>query len=369
MVVLSPAVQVPIEPKLWFAHLFGFAEEAGRQKLYELLEIVEDESRGLLRLRSRANGASYGIGHFSRPSLSELRTTASKLAPANIRSTLEHIATRDVFELHTMPEYRGATFMAASQFNCLEFPNPDVVPEYGVTGYIFDGTQGPACALAAAPATVYRNYFAITNGKQGQTEGNQLNNLADAVAQLVPMASGAAVLRVENGYTSSDDERLHELNRQLSDGSVRKRVMEALRIGVHSQVEVPWACRFQLLPAEKRNIVTQAYCSALSCGYSDGSLDLWEPMARVVLEASYEATLLSAAIEQTEGCGSGRVVLTLLGGGVFGNRNAWIEEAIARAFLAVERAGLSVVLAHFGHVDQGRKQRLQGLIDSQRQCS
>ena len=32
-------------------------------------------------------------------------------------------------------------------------------PEYGVTLYAADPTQGPACALACAAGSVYRNYF------------------------------------------------------------------------------------------------------------------------------------------------------------------------------------------------------------------
>jgi hypothetical protein len=33
------------------------------------------------------------------------------------------------------------------------------VPEDGVTAYAADPTQGPACALACAAGSVYRNYF------------------------------------------------------------------------------------------------------------------------------------------------------------------------------------------------------------------
>jgi hypothetical protein len=33
------------------------------------------------------------------------------------------------------------------------------VPEHGVTVYAGDPTQGPACALACAAGSVYRNYF------------------------------------------------------------------------------------------------------------------------------------------------------------------------------------------------------------------
>ena len=48
-------------------------------------------------------------------------------------------------------------------------------------------------------------------------------------------------------------------------------------------------------------------------------------------QASYEAVLLCAALDQAEAQGSGLAVLTFLGGGVFGNRPEWIEAAIARA--------------------------------------
>ena len=34
-----------------------------------------------------------------------------------------------------------------------------MTPEDGVTRYKDDPTQGPACAIAASAATMYRNYF------------------------------------------------------------------------------------------------------------------------------------------------------------------------------------------------------------------
>lgn len=36
----------------------------------------------------------------------------------------------------------------------------DIIPENGVTMYANGYTQGPACVIAAAAGTVYRNYFA-----------------------------------------------------------------------------------------------------------------------------------------------------------------------------------------------------------------
>ena len=56
----------------------------------------------------------------------------------------------------------------------------------------------PACSLAAGPATVYRNYFADTNGEIGQSAGNQLNNLGDLLDHVGPTAKD--FLKVKNGY-------------------------------------------------------------------------------------------------------------------------------------------------------------------------
>ena len=68
-----------------------------------------------------------------------------------------------------------------------------------------------------------------------------------------------------------------------------------------------------------------------------------------MLEAAYEATLL-AAVEQAVGGGSNIVLLTRLGGGVFGNADAWIDDAIVRAIEIVKDAGLDIRLVSHGRV-------------------
>ena len=62
--------------------------------------------------------------------------------------------------------------------------SPDVTPEDGVTRYQDDRTQGPACAIAAGAATIYRNYFAPIEGQQSLTAARQNNGLADLGAAL-----------------------------------------------------------------------------------------------------------------------------------------------------------------------------------------
>jgi len=169
----------------WFRELFGFQESScARDPARVRSKFNFDRKTG--DLRSLSNDQTFNAGFFSTPSLTELREAARKIgllrANGKARATLNgrdklqirHVATKDVFELHAQKEFEGATFMAASQFNCLEFPGPSVVPEDGINDYVYDGTQGPACALAAPAGTVVRNYFAPTNGSVGQTEENQV---------------------------------------------------------------------------------------------------------------------------------------------------------------------------------------------------
>ena len=80
-------------------------------------------------------------------------------------------------------------------------------------------------------------------------------------------------------------------------------------------------------------LVSQAFCSALPVAYAGLAQSPWAPFATLVLEAAYEATLCAAAINAAER-GSNVVLLTLLGGGVFGNRDPWIFAGLRSALQA-----------------------------------
>jgi hypothetical protein len=98
-------------------------------------------------------------------------------------------------------------------------------------------------------------------------------------------------------------------------------------------------------------MVSQAFCSGLPVAYGGGRPSEWEAFARLVLEAAYEATLL-AAVEQSLAGGSNIVLLTRVGGGVFGNSDEWIDDAIVRAVKMVEHAGLDIRLVSYGQVHE-----------------
>ncbi len=95
------------------------------------------------------------------------------------------------------------------------------------------------------------------------------------------------------------------------------------------------------------HLVTQVYCSAMPIAYSREGADDWEPIAKLVLEGAYEATLRVAA-ENLARTGNNKVFLTLLGGGAFGNEPEWIADAVLRAPALVRHSGLDIQLVSYG---------------------
>jgi hypothetical protein len=114
-----------------------------------------------------------------------------------------------------------------------------------------------------------------------------------------------------------------------------------LRIGVHSGVEVTDA------EPEQRPLVSQAFCSALPVAYTQVPPAHWRPFASLVLEAAYEATMLAAVVNKHRGA-SNVVLLTLLGGGAFGNEDNWIFSAIRRVLRMMLDSNLDVRLVSYG---------------------
>jgi hypothetical protein len=254
--------------------------------------------------------------------------------------------------MHADPGLEGALFQVASQFNLLEMTGPSITPEDGVTRYSADHTQGPACAIAAGAATIYRNYFAPVEGGIGQTQDRQINALA-AVGQALSSKLGCQVSelwQMRNGYALCTTTGLDGITRLLAGGDedLREELRGRLAIGLHRNVEVTD------VREGARRLVSQAFCSALPVAYGSGPSAAWEAFARLVLEAAYEATLM-AAVEQSSAGGSNIVLLTRVGGGAFGNADAWIDDAIVRALEIVEHGGLDVRLVSHGRIHDSNR--------------
>ncbi|BBX09937.1 hypothetical protein [Mycolicibacterium aichiense] len=324
----------------WFQRMTGFTED-GYDSTQRRLTIDGDE------LVSTVNGKRFSIGELTVPTLADLRNRVT--VARGERSSVSALV-GDARKLHADPRFVGALFQVASQFNLLEMVSENVTPEQGVTRYASDPTQGPACAIAAGAATIYRNYFVPFEDGIGQTADRQVDALAGvgaALSQLTALPM-SALWTMRNGYALCSHEGLAAINGALTSAS--DDVIDALRgqlaIGLHRDVQVTD------VQEPGRRLVSQAFCSALPLGYSRLPRQEWELFARLVLEATYEATLL-AAVERAAGGGSNIVLLTRVGGGVFGNEGSWIDHAIERALNVVKDAGLDVRIVGYRGVDPG----------------
>lgn len=322
----------------WFEKLTGF-RETGYSETRKRLSVEG------YRLISLANGKSYGIGEFELVSLEALR---QRVKPVGDRSgqLKVSIVTGDVREMHKRPEYAGALFQVASQFNLLEMTSPSMTPEDGVTIYQHDRTQGPACAIACGAATIYRNYFAEVNGAEGQTRYRQLDGLADLGASLSKALGQPleALWEMRNGYALCTRAGLDEIGKHL--GAMPVDQIDSLRgklcIGLHTNVEVT-----DEIDRSPQQLVSQAFCSALPVAYSRVPVGHWKEFASLILEAAYEATMWSAVLNAKRGV-SNVVLLTSLGGGAFGNEDAWIVAALQRALKLATSFALDVKIVSFG---------------------
>jgi len=319
----------------WFEDLFGFRERS-YDDTRKHLEVVGTS------LSSRVNGRSYAIGELTTPSVRELREDATTVVQG-LRGRLRVSSiTGDVRAMHRDPAHRHALFQVASQFNLLEMTGPEVTPEDGVTRYAGDHTQGPACALAAAAATVYRNYFVPHGTHIGQTRHHQIDCLRDLGVALGN--AGDRLWRMRNGYALASAEGLAAITRHLAALDARgvDELRDLIRIGIHRDVQVTDADAVQL--------VSQAFCSALPVSYSNIPAPRWKPFAALVLEGAYEATVW-AAVLNAHRSGSPLVFLTRLGGGAFGNAPEWIHAAMRRSLRMVADVALDVRVVSYGKAD------------------
>jgi len=329
----------------WFGEALGFEELTPEGVNYkatqqQLLSRLEERSDG----EAWVCGKNAGVwGWYSLAELREFACAEVKKMPAPSGFTPEYRVTNtagDAKELHLDKSSEGALVQVASQFNCLEFSNPHKVPEDGITIYEFDHTQGPACSMCCAAACAYRNYLLPWPGPErdeegkrlrGQTRERQLNGLSDLMKEL-----GGDYFDIRGGYSFGDEKGLKELGAELerrgSDG--RKRLRDLIRFGMHFDCEVT--------AAPEPIKLSQIFCSAISIAYSDLSSEDWEPLARLVLESAYEATMYATVIARsrrdTRADEPARALLTKLGAGVFGNKQEWVADAVKKGFLRATKA-------------------------------
>ena len=80
--------------------------------------------------------------------------------------------------------------------------------------------------------------------------------------------------------------------------------------------------------------------------YSNVEADLWESFARLILEATYEATFW-VALKNFQQTNSNKLFLTLVGGGAFGNKPYWILESLQKVISKFRNTPLDVKIVSY----------------------
>lgn len=348
---------------MWFEQLTGFAEQ-GAAQVWQMMSL----ENGVLT--SRANGTKFKVGQLATPTVAKLMSEAAAMLPdgsAGVGSLKVQEVIADAQNLHVNPENAGAIFQVASQFNLLEMVSPTVTPDSGITGYQFDRTQGPACALACGAGLIYRNYFVSVDGVPGQTAERQLNMLDEFELQFLALVNKHneqqfnSLWQMKNGYALPTAEQLSAINHTLAQLTLAEitQLTSMIKIGVQYDTEVTLK--------NTGHLVTQAYCSAMPVAYSQHSSAMWQPLASLILQSAYQATL-AAAVINTSKTNNNRVYLTLLGGGAFGNSIEWIIEALQNTIHYYRYAPLDIRIVSYGRSNEKVKVMIQELNNDLVSC-
>lgn len=214
-------------------------------------------------------------------------------------------------------------FQVASQFNCLEAPGAFITE---VSDYLHDPTQGPRASVSAFPGTLLRHYAAPDADPDAprfvQTQDGPQLNLLSAVCR-------PGLARVRSGYLRRDD--VHDA---AAFADALEAGFESLSVGVHRDVQVVLGCDWDGgVPDAPHRRIAQVFTSTLAAGMygeAPGSDPTLQRILWSLQRTAYLGTLLAAAAH-----GSEQVVLTLIGGGVFGNPIPLIFAAIEWALAQV----------------------------------
>lgn len=301
-----------------------------------------------------AAGRSFKAGRFGTPRLGALRWRAEEAKAAlagGAGGALRFFVldgaspATDIGALQaTAPA--GSLFQVASQFNCLEAPDACITP---VADYLHDPTQGPRASISAFPGTFVRHYSAPAAGGARfvqSTGGPQINLLEELCAD------GAAF--VTSGYLM-----MHNIERRADFARALEDRFDEIHAGIHDEIEVVFGHDWSgPVPGAPGLTIAQALCSSVAAGgYS--RVDPHDPAAQTIIRQLQRAAHLGA-LTAAAALGKSYVVLTLVGGGVFGNPVPVIWESILWAIDSVRpllHRDLCVVLNGYNlghHVPRAR---------------
>lgn len=304
----------------WFEDLFGFKEHPDDiRKNIEFGDFyIKRYAKNYERLR---------MGKLDIVNLTDLQGMMYRNRSGIPNRVSEIVA--DVGVLHTCNP--DALFQVASQFNLLEMVNPSVKREDGITNYVYDKTQGPACAMACPAALLYRNYC--------HKEVNCLHDFERL------FGFNDCPWTMHNGYTIFHKDQLVKLNVGIREG---------IKLGINFQnlikYGVTWDAQVVHNGEEYEHNVSQIYCSAVPISYNSHVITYpteLEAFSRLVLDSAYMATMYAAIHNVGRGV-SNKLFLTMLGGGAFGNPVSWIQDAMLKALKLFDGWNLEICIVSYG---------------------
>jgi hypothetical protein len=312
--------------------------------------IIETDAEGVAWITG-PNGKKYRAGKFSTPTIEELQKITlitEDGAKGTFRIILapeEDESAYDVVQLQANPENCGATFLVASQFNCLESPSSLKVPH--PKEYPNDKTQGPFASVGALPGTMLRyqehidvNTLGVFDGKEGRP--------------LIPVRKGYINFATQDQVEAFSIEAFYTQANQVKIGIQEETQVVASNLDEKGNAHL----------APEGQVINQVFASTIdlnpNLNYNHGHHGLaqknkhnktkMKQLAEALLTQQYKGAILTAAksahLQKSISGRPGRhkLFLTMLGAGAFRNSHKVIARAIAANEDLIEKSGLDVQL-------------------------
>jgi hypothetical protein len=311
----------------WFKNLMGIDEKTFRNYLEnnnsKLSKMLKYDSEN-----SVING--YNAGKFEILNIGDLilindlkiKTGKKPIIRLFIRTNATEFSRNhvDVTFIQGNPDYKGALFQVASQFNCLEMSNPYISiqkTDNFMNVYSKDKTQGPRASISAGPGSILRTYFRDGEIKK-PLDKNQIN--------LVSTLEKEGYVEVVNGYGFISD-KMDKKHKNISH-SVRKELIKKADIGLQTNTQVSYKNEYRknmLINEDDEQLIDQIYVSALAVGYQTNPVS--DEAQKLFLDIAYVGTFLAAIHNKNE-----KMVCTFVGTGAFKNKMILMQKAFINAY-------------------------------------
>ena len=312
----------------WFKDWVGVSEAEFLNARHEYIHRLDN---GHLAIYNRESNQVWPAGNFEVQSIGDLiqnviiekNDGSSKKCQPQIeivvRRTEKALSHVDVAYLQSRAK-PNSMFQVASNFNCAEVPSPftDMSGGRFVSNNALDHTQGPAASASAGISLITRIHAPffdpnIASSEWGQRFEKQIELLGEAsIREHFPVENGKLI------FTGKEPLEF-ELNEEQ---------LQSVRIGIHKDAPVYFGRRegSSMEISDPMPIIDQVFVAALNRRAPLPHSQHLQSKTQFLLRAAYEGTYLAAILRKTE-----HLVLTFVGGGVFGNPIEDIAKSITEA--------------------------------------